>query len=81
MKRPVAKPTGVTGDTETIVRTPRAFAPDQVANLPEVVATFEEAEALPDVAPTAAPEPRSAASPSARSASSSPSPSVSPPTA
>ena len=51
MKRPVAKTVGTMGEPETVVRAPRAFAPDQVENLPDTVATFEEAEALPDVAP------------------------------
>lgn len=51
MKRPVAKPVGVTEEAEP-VRAPRAFAAEKVANLPDTVATFEEAATLPDVAPT-----------------------------
>ena len=54
MKRPVAKPIGGSEEEPKIVaRPPRAYAPERVANLPEMVTTFEEAEAaLPDVAPT-----------------------------
>jgi putative membrane protein len=53
MKRPVAKPLGTSDDEpKAVVRPPRAYAPDRVTNLPEMVTSFEEPEAaLPDVAP------------------------------
>ena len=51
MKRPVAFPIEDEGSATAAPRTPRAFAADEVADVPAVVASYSDAPADPDTAP------------------------------